>query len=488
MIKKSNPKTVQAKLIKEKTVQKSNISELASGKNEKKKKVQQNTEPVIHIYSNRSILIDEKGIEYQFDEGKTSEGAQKRLAIIKDALEKGFLEKIIGECKNPEIKIENITEAQTKTIESLVNSVTSEVGRAIVGLAILQLTVKSILPEQSIRLHKGGSGTRDFSWKEGIPMRNLDTNYITPVLRKFDLLKINKFGFMMTRTLAENYPYSKLYKAGIRGARQEWLNITDEVERGELDSLNALKQLLIFLNNQSEEFKILTDKTLKATSIFVKSQPSFEDCFSTISIFIENSTYSARVFEVSLHAFFQVLEAEKQLQGFLKPLSQMRSANKKHGNIGDIEITYTEGNMDIIEAWDAKYGKTYLRDELEELNDKLKFHPQATMAGFVTDQKPNLKGEIKNRMKEIEDNFGTEICIMGFREWVEFHINNYKLDSSKIGAKWLVAIAETICQKRREIAPIDEPTTEWVKTFVKSVPELAAKPVQRAKTVAKKMR
>jgi hypothetical protein len=36
----------------------------------------------------------------------------------------------------------------------------------------------------------------------------------------------------------------------------------------------------------------------------------------------------------------------------LKPLSQMRSANKKHGNIGDIEILEAR---QIIESWDAKY-------------------------------------------------------------------------------------------------------------------------------------
>lgn len=356
------------------------------------------------------------------------------------------------------------------------------------GLAILQLTVKSIIPEQSIRLHKGGSGTRDFSWKEGIPMRNLDTNYITPVLRKFDLLKINKFGFMMTRTLAENYPYSKLYKAGIRGARQEWLNITDEVERGELDSLNALKQLLIFLNNQSEAFHILTEKTLKTLHDFLKNKPVFDDCFSAVTTFIDRSTYSARVFEVSLHAFFQVLSEEKHLNGFLKPLSQMRSANKKHGNIGDIEVTYSEGNMDIIEAWDAKFGKTYLRDELEELIDKLKFHPQASIAGFITDQKPNLKSEIKNRMKEIEEVYGTEICIMEFKEWINYQIKNHGLDSNKIGAKWLLAIAESICQKRREIAPIDEPTTEWVKTFLNSIPELAPKSTDKPKILIQRKR
>lgn len=426
-------------------------------------------EPVIHIYSNRSILIDEMGTQFQFDEGKTSDAAKKRLAIIKEALENGFLEKRIAECKSPEIKIENISEYQAKTIESLVNSVTSEVGRAIVGLAILQLTVKSILPEQSIRLHKGGSGTRDFSWTEGIPMRNLDTNYITPVLRKFDLLKINKFGFMMTRTLAENYPYSKLYKAGIRGARKEWLEITDEVERGELDSLNALRQLLIFLNNKSEAFLVLTDKALKALDLFLKKKPSFDDCLKVISNFIDNSTYSARVFEVSLHAFFQVLAQDKHLHGYLKPLSQMLSANKKHGNIGDIEITESEGDMDILEAWDAKFGKTYLREELEELNDKLILHPQASIAGFVTDKEPNLKSEIKTRMQEIEDIHETEIKIMEFKEWVNFQVASYDLDKDRLGPKWLMAIAESICQKRRDIAPIDEPTTEWVQTFIEAI-------------------
>jgi hypothetical protein len=424
-------------------------------------------EPVIYIYSDRSILIDETGKEFLFDEGKTSEEAKSRLAIIKNALEKGFLENLILECQNPEVKIEKINEKQVKTIESLVNSVTSEVGRAIVGLTILQLTVKSIIPKQSIRLHKGGSGTRDFSWREGIPMRNIDTNYITPVLRKFDLLKINKFGFMMTRTLAENYPYSKLYKAGIRGARQEWLDITDEVERGELDSLNALKQLLIFLNNKSEAFKELTDATLKKLTSFLKKKPSFKNCLAVVTNFIDSSTYSARVFEVALHAFFQVLAQEKHLNGFLKPLSQMRSANKKHGNIGDIEITQSEGNMDIIEAWDAKFGKPYLRDELEELNDKLKFHPQANLVGFITDQKPNLKSEIKARMKEIEEIHGAEVSIMEFSEWVNYQVKSYDLDNNKIGAKWLIAIAESICQKRRVLAPIDEPTTEWVESFIK---------------------
>ncbi len=421
-------------------------------------------EPVLHIYSDRSILVNEEGVEYRYDEGRTSDEAKKRLAKIKEALENGFLEKTIEECQNPEVKIENVTEEQVEVIESLVNSVTSEVGRAIVGLTILQLTVKSILPTQSIRLHKGSTGA-DFSWKEGVPMRVLDKNYITPVLRKHNLLKLNADGFMMTRSLAENYPYSKLYKAAIRGARKEWLEITDAVETGKLDAVNALKQLIVFLNNKSEAFIELTKETQIALNKFLKKKPTFKKCYDTITNFIESSTYSARMFEVAMHALFQVLEEEKCLSGFLKPLSQMRSANKKHGNIGDIELTLTQGNMDIIESWDAKYGKAYLRDELEELNDKLKSHPQTTIAGFVTDHKPNLKPEIQDRIKELELIHETVIQVVEFEEWVNSQIKKYGLNPDEFGRKWLTAIGESICQKRREIAPIDEPTTEWVETF-----------------------
>ncbi|WP_223824082.1 hypothetical protein, partial [Candidatus Enterovibrio escicola] len=83
------------------------------------------------------------------------------------------------------------------------------------GFTAILLTIKSICSEQSIRLHKGSAGGSTFSWKNGIPMRVLDKKYNTPVLRKYDLIRMNADGVFMTRSLAENYPYSELYKAAI---------------------------------------------------------------------------------------------------------------------------------------------------------------------------------------------------------------------------------------------------------------------------------
>jgi len=45
-------------------------------------------------------------------------------------------------------------------------------------------------------LHKGSVNSNSFSWVDGISMRVLDKNFVTPVLRKYNLLKLNADGFM----------------------------------------------------------------------------------------------------------------------------------------------------------------------------------------------------------------------------------------------------------------------------------------------------
>jgi len=327
--------------------------------------------PYLTIYSDKSILHDSDGIKYEYIEGKLSASAQKRLKAIKENLEKGFLEKLIEECSSPNVEVNDLTDEQKETIINLVNSITSEVGRALVGLLVLQLTVKSLDTSQSIRLHKGSSNSGAFSWSEGIPMRVLDKNYITPVLRKYDLLRLNADGFMMTRSLAENYPYSKLYKAAIRGGRDEWLVLVDLIEKEKINPLNSLKYLLVQLLNKSIDFNKNADELLLLTKSYLNKKPTYKQIFDLIKLFINSSTYSARIFEIVIHCLFQAIDSQNCFSGYLVPLSQMRSANKKHGNIGDIELSFSPQGNDIIESWDAKYGKTYLRDELEELNEKL---------------------------------------------------------------------------------------------------------------------
>ena len=156
------------------------------------------------------------------------------------------------------------------SIRNLVELVTSEVGRALIGLSVMQLSIKAISPTQSIRLHKASSNKGSFSWSEGVSMRTLDKNYVTPILRRYDLVRLNADGFMMTRSLAENYPYSDLYKAQLRGARKDWLSIVEELESNKTDALESLKYLVSLLLNSSHEFDFKANELLEEVDRKIK--------------------------------------------------------------------------------------------------------------------------------------------------------------------------------------------------------------------------
>ncbi len=379
------------------------------------------TPPYLVVLSDKSILNSGSGDQI-FSEGPPAKEARIRANKVKEVLKAGFLETKIAECKNPRIELSDLTDEHKKMLSDLVGQVTSEVGRALVGLSILQLSIKTIAPDQCIRLHKGGSRGDSFSWKQGIPMRGLDSKYITPVLRRFDLLKVNKDGVFMTRSLAENYPYSQVYKAALRGPRKEWIELVDIIEQGSLNCEQALIFLLRLLVARSDYFNNIVEEMLSLVEQYIELKPKLSEVTHLINRFVVESDYNARVFEVALHSLMQALYELDLVDGSLKPITQMRSANKKHKNLGDVEILESKDSSTILEAWDAKYGKPYLRDELDELSEKLIIHREANVVGFVVDREPELKKEILDRMEEINLEFGVDIQIVSFEQWVEYQI------------------------------------------------------------------
>lgn len=418
-------------------------------------------EPHLRIYKDRSELIVENGKSITYIEGKPNDEAKKRNKKIKEVLDKGWFRNLVIETKDNLSDGIELADYHRELITNLINAVTSEVGRALIGLSVLQMTVKAIAPEQSIRLHKGGHA--DFSWADGITMRTLDSNYIEPVLREFGLLYINKYGVFMTRSLAENYPYTQFYKAAIRGGKEYWLNLTDEIESDKINSLIGLKYMISLLSNRSGEFIKLADEAIQLDIRFLQDVKSTDEIFKFIQSHIISSSYSARLFEIALHSFIQAVQEIGELDGYLLPLCQMRTANKKHRNIGDIEITINQNNNRVIESWDAKYGKPYLRDELEELNDKLISYGSVQIVGYVTDGDPQITQDISERMKEIEEIHETVIKIVSFKEWIEFWCKRIdKEEDINFMKTWLNFYVESLCQRRREFAPIDEPSEQWV--------------------------
>ncbi len=397
--------------------------------------VNNRNEKHLDVYEDRYELHQDDGTTVYY-QGFQNEAAQQRYAQINHELENGYLDKAIASI--PTTDFLALSEENRELLRNMVDGITSEVGRALVGLACLQLTIKSIAPKQSIRLHKGSVTRGKFSWVDGISMRSLDRNYNTPFLRKYGLLNVNRDGVFITRSLAENYPYSVLYKAEMRGPFNQWIAIVDAIEN------NTLPASLLAKKFNGKPFGQIKD---------------------LIFSFFNATDYSARAFEVTMHSFYQAMDELHFLaDADVAPMSQMRSANKKHGNVGDIELTE---NGVITESWDAKYGKPYLRDELEELRDKLLTHPDVKVAGFVCDGKIDLRKDIISRAKELELETGAEIHLFSFEEWIAYESENLnKEQKDSLAYRWLVAIVESFAQKRLKAAPIDEPCDAWIHDLI----------------------
>jgi hypothetical protein len=423
----------------------------------------------LKVYVDRSELILPDGTVQTFPEGDMNHAAKARYGRITTELANGYLERQILFCRDNASSLTFVElEGQHRQLLEKLAQFTSEFGRALVGLTILQLCIKAIEPEQNIRLHKGGNSAKDFSWRDGISMRSLDKRFITPVLREYELLRLNADGFMMTRSLAENYPYSMVYKARLRGPRSEWVNIVEAIEKEELNPELALQYLLSQLLNQAEIFGVLASEAidnLKSFSLVVNINQKVS--LQTISAHINQSNNAARLMEIAMHSLMQAMQEYQALGEIeLEPLSQMRSANKKHGNIGDIELLE---NQQIVESWDAKYGKSYLRDEIEELSEKLEMHPAVRLAGFVTSLEPERLDELESRCAEIEDIYGISLEILTFDAWVEQQFKRALVEEhiseQELAIAWLTAYTESLAQQRRNIAPIDEPCYQWLLTL-----------------------
>lgn len=415
----------------------------------------------LEVYGDRYELYQD-GQTTVFYIGRQSEKTQKRYARINAELQRGFLEEAFRSV--PSLDFSPLSEENKKLLRNMVNGITSEVGRALVGLAFLQLAVKSIAPDQNIRLHKGTPHKGSFSWVDGISMRTIDSTYITPFLRGHGLLNLNSYGLFMTRSLAENYPYTSLYKAEMRGPFNDWIAIVDAIENGTMPPAHGLCYMMALLQNRSDRFRGSAERACALAE--THSGDAFGTIKKLISDFFHKTCYSARAFEVAMHSLFQALgELDLLRNAEVVPLSQMRSANKKHGNVGDIELT--AGGV-IVESWDAKYGKPYLKEELEELRDKLLTHPGCKTAGFVADPTVDLRQEIAERKREIERETSANIYLFTFDQWVEYKITGTsEAQKNALGYRWLKALVESFAQKRPALAPIDEPCDAWIEDLIR---------------------
>ena len=417
----------------------------------------------LKVTEDTSELVYNDGSTTAFKEGKPNKEAIARLAKIKAGFSSEFLEQSLKESRKFKTS-ESLSKEIINSCDELVDGVSQDLGRALMGISILQMAIKSIEPRQSIRLHKGGSG--DFSWVDGISMRTLDSSFLIPFLRANSLLSINSYGVFMTRGLAENYPYSKVYKAALRGPKKSWLEVVEYLEENPSSSKDLLLYALSKLSARSTKFDEIVVQTQKSVQTWAKNKPNMKSTESLVEKFLMNAPNAARLLEVCIHSFIYTLGDNYANDLYLKPMTQMRSANKKAKNIGDIELSEDRNGNLIIESWDAKFGTHYYLDELDFLLEKLSAHPECKRAGFITDKSHKVDKETLEKIEYIREAFGVEVQILGLGQWIQYAINQAGVKPDAVARDWVLNIHGYLSLKLRDQAPIDEPTERWLNALL----------------------
>jgi hypothetical protein len=293
-------------------------------------------------------------------------------------------------------------------------------------------------------------------------MRGLAARYFVKFFSRYGLVAGNAYGPFMTRGFAENYPYSPFYKAELKGPREEWDRVVEGLEGDALDPREGFLFLCSLLSNQSEEFSRLATETMRAVESFLSTKPTFGEVRDLIATHVRKSPNSARPLEVAAHSLFQALYPRQPGTPYdLRSLSQMRSANLKAGNVGDVELLQP-GTRKVVEAWDAKAGAFTLGEELVALKTKLSANRGVLSGGFLMDRPVVLDSHANGLIADIRRSLGTDVRVVVFEDWANTQSSRTGEDPAIVARDWLRDYAGSLCQLRRDLAPLDEPSRPWV--------------------------
>lgn len=442
------------------------------------------TETAPHDFP-KLIILPDKMVYYRNSKTKdvfflkNESKKAKRASIDQKKLEKA-LRVALAIAKNPSkipCYVEQLDDEDRNYLRAIADSIGPGHGRAVAIYLIEQLAIKWAHPAIDIRLHKQ-------IWQGGVSLRSIGQKIVVPFLRNNEVIAINKFGPAMTRSLAENYPFTPLYMADVKGATREWLELVERVQYGEVKPFPALVVFMSFLMKNNKQFNSMSEAVLGLLHKVTASPNRFSlhNAYELLTSHINQAPSKARLLEVAIHSLFQALEdLGSKIGGRLRPLMQMRTANRKHGNFGDVEIEEEETGR-VRVAYDAKLGGV---SEADLMDLKQKFLEAKEDAGRLAEiwfvyhtPTPNTRGGSSQKIpseqllsslekvkKELlsERKLEVDIYIKTLEELAHYWMKQVSDTSrSELPRMWLTAYVESLCLKRKEKAPIEEPTYAWL--------------------------
>ncbi len=272
-------------------------------------------------------------------------------------------------------------------------------------------------PNQDIRKHQS-------DMNNGFSGRSIDTQYITPTLKKLNLPAMAESGWL-TRSLEQPYPYDLKYRGKIQNqkVKKAFLEIIDYIQNNPKKT-EECSIFLIYLAQKIIKNKINITKLKNKESIDIEKIISFLDkCFN----YPYKERGGSKIPVIAIYSIFMILvkELERYKGCKLKPLGSHTASDRTSKTSGDIEIVNIRNSLE--ESIEIKFGKTIDPHLIRNIKNKIYTYNPKRYCIFSTKPIRN-KNEVFQIVSKIKKEHGCYLILNGILPTLKYYL---RLISSK---------------------------------------------------------
>lgn len=323
-----------------------------------------------------------------------------------------ILLKCYGEAEE-EYKKENQTELITyiggddaKVIIELAN--TKHAAR---GAALTLAAYKILHPEQDIRNHKS-------EYENGFSARGIDTKVTVPFLLKHGLpYNVETHWLSQTLSFAGPFMPDSVLKTVPKKAGPDLIATANLIQNSESNE-RIEKIIVLILEKMIEErnkgrIPLTKPKNLSIDEVMVLLHKHFKSPYQK---------NAPRLPQVAVYAMYQCLmkDVGRYSDFELKPLERMKTANRKSGTVGDIDLWKDKRP---IEAVEIKFEIPINEAHVNEAMQKVK--AEAVERYFILSTAETLSneaGEIQRLIDDFKKTNGCEIIVNGVYGTLKYYL------------------------------------------------------------------
>ena len=308
----------------------------------------------------------------------------------------------------------DLTELQLNLVRNIVEK--EETSKGVYTVLLTSLVYKSLNPEQDVRRHQA-------NMDRGYSGRTFDTKYITPFLKRKQLLAAMKESGWLTRSLEQPIPYDLNYTGKISGSKvkESFLKILYEIEERKQNPKNFILAML-YLSIKSKEAKSirLINPVISETKVNIDKIIEYLHSH----FYYKYKTRGASILPVvALYSLYECILTEiKRFENKeLQELSSHNSSDRSSGNTGDIVVLDAENNLyEVVEI------KFDIKPDLIMIQDIYKKISSTTVQRYyllsTLEMDDEHKHSVNGLISEIKENQGCQIIVNGILPTIKYYL------------------------------------------------------------------